>query len=194
MEKQLIIQSDSAIGRAKDLKIESDKDMRVATEVLSQVNQQLDALKAYEKKEIKPLNDIIKAKRKEIKPFKTKLEAAVKSIRVAMSDYQTKLEAKAQEQKEKIAARMGHGKGKLKPDTVSVKLAEVDTPDAQVETESGSVSFVTDYEVIVHDLQQVPWEYLKVELRKADAKKALKDGVEISGLELREIKVPKNKR
>lgn len=174
------------------LTVTSEQDVQVANELLSQLKTFEKELKAWENAEIKPLSDIVRKKQAEIRPIKQQLDAAIRLVRTRMSEYQTRVAQEAREKQEKIAARMGTGKGKLSAETAALKLAEVETPDTEVETTSGKTQFITDYEVVVKDLQQVPWEYLKVELKKADAKRDLKAGKTIPGLELKEIQSVRN--
>lgn len=176
------------------LVIATDGDMITATEKLSQMNKQLDIVKTHEAKILKPLNEAIKAARAEWKPLKNQLDSGISLVRRAMSEYQTKKSVEAEEKKEKIAARIGEGKGKLKVETALNQIEEVESPVETVAASSGMVSFVTDYEIIVDDITKVPFEYLKVEVKRNEVKIATKAGKTIPGLTVRVIQVPKNFR
>ncbi len=174
------------------LVITDSASMTAATMLLSQVNQQLDQVKAEEEKVLKPLRDAAAAEKARWKPMKDALADAVLKIRTSMSAYQT---AEVQRQKEaetKIAARVE--KGTLKMETGVRKIEELEKVDKKVETAAGSVNFVTDHEVVIEDITRVPFQYLKVELKKLEAKKSLKAGIFIPGLSLKEIQVPRNLR
>ena len=175
---------------APTLPVTNPAEMAEATERLSLLKTQLKKVEDHEAKVIKPLNDALKAARSEWKPLKDSLTDAINRIRKSMSDYQTKALATSESAKDKIADRMV--KGTLKPETAMNKLASIVTPEESVTTESGKTSFVTDYEIVIDDITKVPFEYLKVELKRAEVKKAIKSGKTITGLTVTEIQVPKS--
>jgi len=172
--------------------INNTEDMKAATESLSLLNKGLDKVKEWEKKEIGPLKDIIKTKEAEVKPYKVKLTAMVAAIRTAMSSYQTKKTAEANAEKEKLAARIGEGKGKLKLETAVTKIEAVATPDSKVSTDEGMVSFRTSHVVRVVDKTLIPLEFLTVD--ESAIKAAIKAGKTVPGAVLDEVQVPVNYR
>lgn len=180
--------------QAQQLSITNDEQMREATVMLSTVNKQADIIKDFKEKVTKPLNQALRAERARWKPLEDQLASATKVIRTAMIVYQTAMTKKAEAEKEKIVARIGEGKGKIKVTTAAGKLAEVATPDKLVSTDEGAVSFVTDYEIEIEDPRKVPLEFLDISVRKADVKRAVKAGQTIPGLIIKEIQVPKNFR
>lgn len=180
------------VAQANTITITDAASMNAATTLLSTVNQQLDRIKAEEEKVLKPLRDAAAAEKARWKPMKDALASAVETIRTSMITYQTAEKKRQQEEEAKIAARIA--KGTLKMVTGVRKMEAVEKAEVKVSTEAGSITFVTDYEVVIEDITRVPSEYLNIELRKADAKKALKAGIFIPGLSLREIQVPRNAR
>jgi len=172
--------------------IKTPEDMKQATELLSQINKQSDAITKEKEKVTKPLNAALSAERKRWKPAEDIIKKAKDHLRSEMSKYQTALSKQAEEEKARIAGRVGEGKGKLKIETAAAKINEVAVPDAVVETESGSISFKTDYEVTVTDIHIIPEQYLEVNITAI--KRAHKDGVVVPGVTISEIKVPVNRR
>ncbi len=174
------------------LEIVDAPSMAKATEVLSQANKYLDAVKAEEEKVTKPLNEALKAERARFAPFKKSAEAVISDIRTRMSVYMTAEAKRVKEEQDKIAARIGDGKGKLKMETAVRKFDQIEKPEEAVTTDSGMVKFRTDYDVVVTDIRQVPEEYLEV--LTAKVKTAMKAGVKVPGLRLEEKQVAVNYR
>lgn len=177
-----------------EVSITNTAQMAEATAMLSLANKQNDAIKVEKDKVMRPLLDAVAAERNRWKPLETKLAGIISSLRTEMSRYQTAEKKKADEEKAKIANRVGSGKGKLKLTTAVKKQAEIVTPDDIVETDAGTAAFVTDYEITLDDYTKVPAEYLKIEVKKAEVKKAAKAGKTIPGLTIKEIQVPRNYR
>lgn len=169
------------------LVVTDKKTLEQASDIRSQAKKYLKDLTAEKEKVTKPLNDALKAERARFKPLEEKAEKVIKYLDRQMTEYQTAEAAKAEAAKEKIAARIGDGKGKLQIETAMNKIAEVDTPDEVV----GNTQFVTAYELIVTDIKAIPDEYLKIEVRTMLLTQALKAGVVVPGAELREVKKPK---
>jgi phage host-nuclease inhibitor protein Gam len=178
---------DIIISTALALAVVDKKTMEKASDLRSQVKKYLKDLTEEKEKVTKPLNDALKAERARFKPMEEKAEAVIKYLDKQMSDYQTAETKRLREEEEKIAARIGEGKGKLKLETAVAKLASLDTVDKTV----GNTRFVTDYEVVVLDLKQIPDMYLKIEIKTALIKQVLKSGVIIPGVELKEVQRPR---
>lgn len=172
--------------------INDQKTMSEATELLSQINKQSDAITKEKEKVTKPLNAALNAERKRWKPAEDAIKKAKDHLRKQMSEYQTKQMELADDERNKIAGRVGSGKGKLKLTTAAQKIAEVTGPEKTVEAESGSISFKTDYEVTVTDVRLIPEQYLEVDI--TGIKNAIKDGEEVPGVTYKKIQVPINRR
>lgn len=165
--------------------IESADDMTKAAEQLVELKTLLKNIEAEEAKIVKPAYAAYKAALAQYKPLKDKVNQGIKWFKDGMTKYQTEEAKKAAIAKEKIADRMV--RGTLKPETAVAKLEKVDTPETRV----GDVTFVTEYEIAIEDITKVPFEYLKVELKRAEVKKVAKEGKNIPGLIITEIKVPR---
>ena len=175
------------------LEIKNEKDMSQATELLSQLNLKAGEIKKDKEKLTKPLNAVLKDIRGRYKPMETQLEKGIKHIRSVMGIYQTEKEEQAEAEREKIVARVGPGRGKLKVETAVSKMAEVTGSDKKVEAESGSVSFRDDYEIISVNKREVPEDFLIVD--EVGIRKLLNAGAEeVAGVVAKKIKVPINRR
>jgi len=175
------------------LAIKNDKDMSQATELLSQLNLKAGEIKKDKEKLTKPLNAVLKDIRGRYKPMETQLEKGIKHIRSVMGIYQTEKELQAEAEREKIVARVGSGRGKLKVETAVSKMAEVTGADVKVAGESGSVTFKNDYEIISVNKREVPETFLSVD--EVGIRKLLNAGAEeVFGVVAKKIKVPINRR
>lgn len=188
LEKQIV----PSLGKALEITIKSSSDMVVASETLSKINKYADTVKDSKEKITKPLNESLKAVREMFKPLETKLSEAISCIRTEMSIYQTEQLRIAEIEKQKIASRIGDGKGKIKLETAINKMADVDTPDNKVSTDSGRVTFKTTYELVITDISKIPRNYLIPDEKMITL--ALKGGKSVGGCELKSIQTPVNFR
>lgn len=194
LEKEIM----PVIKSAMKIEIKSQKDMEKATLSLSQLNTYADSIKKRKEEITKPINAGLKAIREMFKPLETQLDEAIESRRNAMSEYQTEQVRIANEEAEKIANRVGEGKGKFSKDTASRKIGKIEKPEEKVSTVAGSVSFRPEKKFEVMDI-------IKIAALSDDARKyllpneiaireAMKAGIEIPGVRYYEIQVPVNNR
>ena len=181
------------VDQVLTVKITTKEDMVNATNMLSQVKTQIKKVTDEKEKVTKPLNAARAAERKRWKPFEDMLTKAQSYLRAEISRYQTEEDRKAEQERDRIASRVGTGKGKLKMETAVAKMSKIDSPETTVASDSGSVSFKDDYEFTVVNWRDIPEQYLKIDFRTADIKAALKAGVEIPGITFKKIKVPINR-
>ena len=187
------------VAKAQALTITGPADMTMAAEMLSQLNKAGDTLEESREKLTKPLNATLKEIRSRYKPLESTIEEAVGIIRRKMGDYQLAAERAAKEEEEKIAGRVGEGRGKLKPETAANKLMEIERPDAAVVAESGMVKFRTDQKLKVTDLTTlVRWlaehEPTTLDYNERDVLALLKRGDAVEGAVIEEVKTPINIR
>ncbi len=180
------------IRDAEKLSIMTATEMKKATEILSKLNKYNDNLVADMKKVTDPLNAALKEIRGRYNPVKTVLESAIEIIRKKMGAYQTEALRLQKIEEDKIAARVGEGKGKLKMETASKKMGEIEKPDAIVEAESGSLSFISKQQLKVTNEGLIPDEYFI--LNEKAVLDALKAGLLVPGAEIEIIQVPRNSR
>jgi len=193
-EKQIEVVQKKVAGTAEvimRMTIKTDDDMVSASELLSKANSHAKEIKADKEKLTKPLNAVLLLIRKKYKPVETELEKAIKHLRSEIGAYQTRKDDEAEAERMRIAGRVGAGKGKLKIETAAKQMAEVDAPDRQVVTESGSISFKDDYEITVVDIYKIPEHFLSVD--EAGIKKVFKAGGTVEGVSAKKIKVPINR-
>lgn len=173
--------------------ITDEATMSQAVSLLSLANKELDRLTTDREKLTKPMNEALKQIRSRYKPAESRLEGAISVLRKLMTLYQTGKTDQALRKAEKIAGRVGAGKGSLKPETAMDKIAEIDTPAIQVKTEAGMVSFraVTTYEV--ENIKDVPYEYLEVDMTKV-RNAFMKQNIRIKGINYSTEQQPINRR
>jgi hypothetical protein len=180
------------LEQARTLVIKSSSDMKKATEYLSQLNLAKDKVTDRMETITKPAKQTIKAAEAVWKPFITAAKEAIELIRENMSEYQTEQTRLAREEEEKIASRVGQGKGKLKYETAVQQIENVDKPVDKVMTESGSVKFREDEVFEVIDITLLPVEYILPNEVKIRA--AMKDGKKLPGVAYSTKQVPINTR
>lgn len=172
--------------------ITSPEEMERQVANLSLLNKELKRITTHKETKTKPLNAALKAVRADYKPFEDQLESAITVTRKNISKYQTEEKRRADEEKAKIDARIGEGRGHFTMETAQRKADEVATPDAVVETSAGKVSFRTVRKFELVDIKQVPHEYLEV--NETAVRAALKDGTELPGFRYFDEEVPINTR
>lgn len=175
-----------AINTAKSLAVTDKATLEQASTIRTEAKKFLKQITEEKEKVTKPLNEALKAERARFKPFEDQLDAVITHLDKQMIAYQSAEAARVKEQEAKIAARVGEGRGHIKPETAIAKLAAIDTVDKNV----GGTRFVTDYEVVVTDIRAIPDEFVKIEVRTMLVKAALKAGQKIAGVELKEIQRP----
>ncbi len=178
--------------KASKLTIKGVDDMKEATEYLSQLNIAKDRVVDRMETITKPAKEVIKSAEAVWKPFINAVKEAIEDIREKMSDYQTQSILKAREEEAKIANRIGEGKGKLKLETASNKIAEIEKPEAKINVESGSLKFREDQCFEVEDISQLPQEYLLA--NEIKIRSALKAGIKLKGVRYYTKMVPINTR
>lgn len=192
--KEIILSKEetTAIEFALVRVIENKDQMEEATTILSTLNQTLDRLTTDKEKLTKPINELLKEIRGRYKPFEEKLETAIASVRRQMINYQTEQKRLAKIEEDKVIARIGEGKGKLKVETAIKKVQEIERPDSKVSTEAGSVKFKTVKKFEVTDVSKLPVEYLLP--NEVAIRKAMTEGKEITGVRYFTEEVPVNSR
>jgi len=180
------------VATTQSIVIGSPEDMRNATEILSKLNVFNDRLIEDKERITKPLNAALKEIRAKYKPMEEKLGDAITVIRDKMETYQIAATRKLKEEQDKIAARIGEGKGKLKIETAVAKMDHLDVPEKNIEGDTGSVSFVTVKKFEVTDLSLVPIEYHLA--NEVAIRKAMKDGNELPGVRYFEEQSVRNSR
>lgn len=187
---ETIQQEVGGIGRIAVIKDKDD--MLKATETLSKLNVLMDRLVEEKEKITKPLNEALKEVRGKYKPVETVLESEIERIRNVMSVYQTEQVRLEKVEEAKIANRVGEGKGKIKIETATKKMSEIERVDNVVSSDVGTVKFRTDKILKVVDINLIPDEYF--DLNESKLLKALKAGVVVAGAVLEDKLVPINNR
>lgn len=182
MTKELAItrQVSPLIAKAQQLSIKSSKDMTTASIMRVTLKKMANTIKTEKDKVMRPLLDAVAAERARWAPAEKNIDEALKYVDRSMIAYQTDAKRKADEDAAKIAARIGHGRGKLTMETALQKLENVDTPDAVVHTNDGATAFRT-YEMFeVDDIDKLPSYYLLP--NETLIRKAMEQGLKLPGV------------
>lgn len=180
------------IKQAEGLAVTCAEEVAVATDVLSRLNKNLDAIEAEKDKVLGPLKEAAKAEKARWKPLEDMFGGAVDRIRGLLSTYQTEQMRLKREEEAKVLARMGEGKGHFKAETVIRKLGDIEGPEKKVEVENGGLTFRESKQLKITDEAKVPKEYWVIDEKKL--LDALKEGKVVEGAEIEIIQVPVNKR
>ncbi len=168
------------LKEAEGLFIKDAESLQEAVEILSKLNSWNDRVISDREKLTRPLNEALKEVRARYKPFELVLEAAIGSIRAKMGAYKQQSDKERKEAEEKLAGRIGDGKGKLQMSTAVRKIGELETVEKNVAGENGSVVFVSVRKFEVVDIGALPIIYHLPD--EVAIRKALKEGVELPGV------------
>jgi SpoU rRNA methylase family enzyme len=124
---------------AAGLAITTDDDLRDATKLLTNVKALAKQLKAKKSAILDPLKEAMKQTKDLFKPAEDELSSIEQTVKQLMVTYHSEREAAAAKQAASIERRMD--KGTMKVETGMAKLANLDQPDATVQTEGGSAQF-----------------------------------------------------
>lgn len=180
------------VAQAESTEIKSAEDMKTATTVLSDLNRYIDTLVAKREEITAPLNLALKNARAMFDPIEKPAKAAKDELRSKIAEYQTEQMRIAEEEEEKIAARVKAGKGNLSAETAIKKMEGIERPDRKVETESGSLNFRPTKKLKITDALLIPRHYLVVDEKLL--LEDLKKGVAVYGATLETVMVPINYR
>lgn len=180
------------IDKAKSQTVKNEEEKRDATLVLSEMNKVVDQITEFEEKVTIPLKAALKAETDRWKPFKTAFKVEIERIRGLLGNYQTAMVKTQKIEENKIANRVGDGKGFLKPETASRKIDEIEKPAEKVITEAGSLSFRTDKILKLTNVNIIPDDFWIIDEKKV--LDTLKAGRVVPGAEVEEIQVPINRR
>lgn len=182
------------MDRATNLVVKDEKTMLEAAEILSTINKSLDRITEEKEKVTKPLNQALKVERGRWKPMEDLHETAIAHVRKQMSIYQTKATEVADKEAAKIAARVGEGPGKLKPETAVRKMSEIDAPSKSVSTAAGNVRFKKVQNFEITSVADLPDDYKTVTPNTAAIRKAMFAGIQVAGVRYFTEQVPDNIR
>lgn len=187
------------VQKAMKVVITDPKEMKQAAEDLTMLNKELDGITKLKETMTKPLNAALKTWRSFFKPREEQLDKGISALRSAMSQYQMEADRKAREEEAKIAARVGEGKGHIKPETAVAKMDQIDRPAEQIETSGGGVKFREDKKLkITSHSKLLAWAFkhmpTALELNEAEILRALKEGVIADGAEIEIVKTVVNSR
>ena len=144
--------------------------MADASAYREQLKNTLSIVETVHETQYRPLKDQVDLVTAKFSPLEKSLTSVVKSLNSSMGAYQTKLIKDAQIEAEKIAARIGEGKGHLKFETAMAKLADITRPEVLAET-----GFINRPKLSIVDITLIPKEYFVLDEKALKA--ALDKGV-----------------
>lgn len=184
------------VVKARELSITDSASMAEGATLLSKFNTIADGITDDKEKLTKPLNAALKEVRERYKRIETPLQDAIALVRSKMTTYQTAATEIANAEEDKIAARIGDGKGKIKVETAVRKMGEIERPEASVATDAGLVKFrkVKKFEVMDVVLLCEADRGAFVLPNDAEIRRAMNAGRELPGVRYFTEEVPANFR
>lgn len=179
---------DPLAHKANSLAITDEQSMLEASHLLADMLTVSDRIETEKTKVMRPLLDAVNAERARWRPYESAIEPSIALLRSKISRYQTQSLQLVQETKDKIASRIGAGKGKLSLDTAITKAEAITRPAKIV----GSISFRPSQTLKITDMTLIPREYLVPDESKLLTD--LKKGIKITGATIEIVQIPVNKR
>src|SRR3990167_5806140 len=175
-----LVLADKVLHDTNVIVITDKKKLTQATEVLSRLNQALDAVTADKEKITKPINASLKEIRLKYKPTEDNLNHMIDLIRTEMSRYATVLANEKALASAKIEKRLEAGTlGIVK---AVEKLGALESVPEKIEVASGSLQFRPKQVLKITNIDRIPRAFMVVDEGKL--LEALKKGDEIEGAEL----------
>lgn len=179
-------QANPVVQEALSLNITSTSDMTHASTLREQLKNTIAIVETVKETQWRPIKDQLDSVSSKFKPLEKMLKEATDKLSKEMGAYHTRMIAEAKAEADKIAARVGEGKGHLKPETAMAKIEAIDTPAILAET-----GFVNRPKLQVNDISSIPDEYFVLDEKAVE--KALKEGKIVPGAVLVDNYEPRQK-
>lgn len=194
MSKQLSIIEKKALPiaeKAKSLQVVDGETLGVANDILSQMNTWLKASEKDRRSLTDPLEKSLDLIRDKYRPLEIQLKDGIKAVKLSIADYVIAEEKREQMEMDKIARRVGEGRGHLNIETAARKSDEIKQAPVAVIGDQGRITFREDKKLRIVDASLIPREYLVVDESKVLS--ALKLGEVIPGAEIEIVKTVINR-
>lgn len=184
-------QAAPVLSKVLELVIKTPKDMEEAVLMRETLKKIEKTVKADKEKITAPLNAALKEVRSRYVEIESNVAGSLTVVNKKMSDYQTVEAARADVELAKVAARVGEGRGKLKPETAVQKMSQVDKPADVVSSTAGSTAFVSVRKFEVVDFAALPDEF-KVQ-NDVKIREAMRAGTPVAGVKYFTVQEPRSK-
>lgn len=183
MSEELTIyktQLTSVTTAAEGLVIASEEDVAKGADILHNLKQIETAVMDRKEEITRPLMASLASTRELFKPFETAFDAAKKTIKKKILDYNVAEQNRIDEERARIAARVE--KGTMRADTAVKKMESVTDVKTSTSGSVGKVAMRTLTKVRITDETLIPRMYLVPDMGKITTA-ILQGGVEIPGAE-----------
>lgn len=194
MSKQLSVIEKKALPiaeKAKSLQVVDGETLGVANDILSQMNTWLKASEKDRRSLTDPLEKSLDLIRDKYRPLEIQLKDGIKAVKLSIADYVVAEEKREQMEMDRIARRVGEGRGHLSIETAARKIDEIKQAPVAVIGDQGRITFREDKKLRIVDASLIPREYLVVDESKVLS--ALKLGEVIPGAEIEIVKTVINR-
>lgn len=169
--------------------ITNDEELSCAGEALSQIVEFLKRIEKVRISLVKPLNDHVSSINKRLKSFTEPISREDGRIRNLMSKYRAVVESKRQEEYQASLKQVKEEYGDNFPIPEIVAPIPLDTAKSISTSGGGSINFMTVWDYVVEDLNQIPKKYFILD--EALISKLIRAGErEIPGLKIFAKQVP----
>lgn len=173
---------------ANSIVVADEKTELKASELLVNVKARIKKVDEWRKFFVKPLQDHVKTINAEFANVSEPLEKIENALKNGISTYRMELHRKAvaeQARIDKIRQTANEKRLEKGQDIINAPVATVETPDAPVKTQAGTVSTSLEWTYEVEDIHEVPRQFLRCEANHSEIMKAIKEGKrEIKGLKI----------
>ena len=161
------------------LAVTSQESYEAALKEGQEINHILKTITDRKEQITKPLNAALKSARELFKPLEERAEIAIQIIKNKMLAWTHEETRKAEEAKQKLAARVD--KGTMRADTAVRKMDEIIAPEKTVVIESGSATTVVRKAYRVVDKTKIPLEFMEPDMVRI--KQEFRAGRPVDGVE-----------
>jgi len=173
-------QLSGVVGAAESLTITSEADVAAGADILHNLKQIENAVLERKEEITRPLMASLASTRELFKPFETAFDAAKKTIKKKILDYQVAEQNRIDEERARIAARVE--KGTMRADTAVKKMESVTDVKNSTSGSVGKVAMRTLTKVRITDETLIPRMYLVPDMGKITTA-VLQGGIDVPGVE-----------
>ncbi len=145
-------------NRANAIEVNSQETYVQAIDIVSKLKETGTNIKLKKESITKPLNEALKNARKLFAPVEEQFAKAEVIIKQKLLAYKKKIDAEAEEEEEKIAAKVEGGK--MKFETGEKKIEKIERVDNTTKGKVGAISVKIIKKVRITDAALLPREYL----------------------------------
>lgn len=174
---------------AQKLVVTSPEEVVKATEFLGGIKARLKKIEDLRTAFVKPLNDHVKTINAMFKEQSSPLEAIETTVKRSISDFKLEEEKKARAEEARLAKIRDTANAKREEkgqDQIFTPVKTVERSEQTVNTDAGRSTAKKVWKYRIVDIDKVPRQYLRCEIKHSEVTKAINEGLKIEGLDIYE--------